>query len=144
MPRSTGPIPKRSEERIRRNKPDFPITKVTAIGRVDKPELGIEDPHPLVVDFWESLWDSAQSRYYEPSDWQFAKLTMHTINSYMRPGANKPMSSIMFSAIQSALASLLVTEADRRRARMEIERDSANGGQPLASVSSILRGQLAM
>ena len=33
------PIPKRSDQRIRRNKPDVEVTKIEAVGGVDQPEL---------------------------------------------------------------------------------------------------------
>ncbi|ONI88222.1 hypothetical protein ALI144C_07155 [Actinosynnema sp. ALI-1.44] len=47
------------------------------MGPVDVPELGLDEPHPLIVDFYESLKHSAQSQFYEPSDWQFARFTLH-------------------------------------------------------------------
>src|SRR5690554_1755318 len=40
-----GPIPKRSEQRIRRNKDEgSAVEKITAIGRVEAPPLDFDDP----------------------------------------------------------------------------------------------------
>lgn len=114
-----GPVPKRSEERIRRNKPEFEITKINADGVVTQPELGITDPHPITADFWESLADSGQSRFYEPSDWQFARFTLHFADQLLK--SSRP-SAQMLQGVNSALSDLLVSEGARRRVRMEVER----------------------
>lgn len=118
----SGPIPKRSEERIRRNIPDVPIQKVIAEGTVEAPGLGIDGPHPMILDFWRALRESAQTKYYEPTDWQFARFTLHFANKLLM--SSKP-SSQMLKEVNSALSNLLVTEGDRRRVRMEIERTNS-------------------
>lgn len=117
-----GPIPKRSEERIRRNKDETEITKIEAGVVVPQPDLGLDDPHPMIVDFWDSLGESAQARFYEPSDWQFARFTLHFADKLVKSG--RP-SSQMLAAVNSALNDLLVSEGQRRRVRMEIERAQA-------------------
>lgn len=122
-PGKSGPAPKRSEERIRRNKEE-PIDKVDMIGEVEVPELGIPNAHPIIVDFYESLKESGQSKYYEPSDWQFARYTMHFANRLIQSG--KP-SSQMLAAVNNALQDLLVSEGQRRRVRLEVERAEAKG-----------------
>jgi hypothetical protein len=60
---SRGPMSKRSDQRVRRNKDDggAEVEKLAAVGPVEIPDLNIEDPHPLIIDFYESLKDSAQS-----------------------------------------------------------------------------------
>src|SRR6187431_1214208 len=117
----TGPVPKRSDERVRRNAEVIPIEKLVAAGLVIAPPLALDDPHPMVVNFYDSLKESAQAKYYEPSDWEYARYVMYFINKLMRQG-EKP-SAVMFAAINSALSNLLVTEGDRRRVRIEVERD---------------------
>ena len=80
-----GPVPKRSDQRVRRNKDEGgEVEKLPAVGPVEIPDLDIEDPHPLIVDFYESLKDSAQSQFYEPSDWQFARFVMHFANKLVQ------------------------------------------------------------
>ena len=56
----TGPIPNRSDQRVRRNEPDTPIEKVTAIGPVPVPPLGIPDAHPFVTELYDAMKKSAQ------------------------------------------------------------------------------------
>lgn len=117
----TGPVPKRSDERIRRNAEVIPIEKLAAAGLVIAPPLALDDPHPMVVNFYDSLKESAQAKYYEPSDWEYARYVMYFINKLLRHQGNP--SAVMFAAINTALSNLLVTEGDRRRVRIEVERD---------------------
>lgn len=117
-----GPIPKRSEERIRRNKDDVEITRIEAVGQVESPELGLDDPHPMIVDFWNSLAESAQSKYYEPSDWQYARFTLHFADKLVKSG--RPSSQLL-AAVNSSLTDLLVSEGARRRVRLEVEREQS-------------------
>lgn len=132
-----GPVPKRSDERIRRNK-DVPIDSITAIGPVDVPELDLPDPHPLVVDLYGSLRESAQSRYYEPSDWQYARFTLHFVDFLLK--SNRPSAQLL-TAVNSMCTDLLVSEGSRRRVRLEVER-SDSGGDVL-DVADLFRQRLA-
>lgn len=118
-----GPVPKRSEERIRRNEPEIPITKIEAAGVVEAPELDFPDPHPMIVDFWEAIVSSAQAEYYEPSDYEFARFTLHFADQLLK--SSRP-SAQMLQGINSALSDLLVSEGARRRVRMEVERQKTN------------------
>lgn len=133
-----GPIPKRSEERIRRNKLDVPIEKIPVIGRVDPPALGFDDPHPLVLDLYRSMSESAQSKYFEPSDWQYAKFTLHFADQLLK--SPRP-SSQMLAAVNSMLTDLLVSEGSRRRVRLEIERSEVMG--EVLDVADLFRQRLA-
>ncbi len=133
-----GPIPKRSDQRIRRNKPDVQIEKVESIGTVQMPDLGFDDPHPMVVDFYLSLADSAQSRFYEPSDWQFARFCLHFVDYLLK--SQRPSGQLL-ATVQSMLTELLVSEGARRRVRLEVER-SQSGGDVL-DVADLFRARLA-
>lgn len=117
----SGPVPKRSEERIRENKDVIPVEKIQMNGSVEVPLLGLENPHPLTVEIYNSLKDSGQSKYYEPSDWQFARYTMHFVDQIVK--TSKP-SAMMLATINQMLSSLLMTEGDRRRVRIEVERQN--------------------
>lgn len=131
-----GPVPKRSEERIRRNKVD--IERVTAIGAVPIPVLGLDDPHPMVSDMYRSMRESAQSRFFEPSDWEFARFCMFFMDNLLKQG--RP-SSLMLQQVNAMLSSLLVTEGDRRRVRMEVERNKQGGD--VIDVAEMFRQRLA-
>lgn len=117
-----GPAPKRSDERIRRNKPEYEITKIEATGTVEQPDLGFDDPHPITVELWESMSQSAQSQYYEPTDWAYAKFVLHHADQLLK---NSRPSAQMFQGITSSFGDLLMSEGARRRVAMEIERNKA-------------------
>ena len=119
-----GPIPKRSDQRVRRNIENGPVEKVTAIGTVTIPDLGFENPHPIVTDLYRSLTQSAQRKYYEPSDWQYARLALHFVDQLLK--STKPNGQIL-ATVNSMLSSLLVTEGERRRVQIEVERSQAEG-----------------
>lgn len=132
-----GPVPKRSEERIRRNKPEVEITKIEAVGEAPQPELGLFSPEPMIEDFWEALGQSAQSRFYEPSDWQFARFTLHFADGLLK--SSRP-SAQMLQGVNSALGDLLVSEGARRRVRMEVERAQAKAS--VVDISELFRQRM--
>ncbi|GAB3475335.1 hypothetical protein FB471_4487 [Amycolatopsis cihanbeyliensis] len=133
-----GPVPKRSDQRVRRNRDEAPVETVTAIGDVEVPPLGLDDPHPLISDFYASLAESAQARFYEPSDWQFARFTLHFADQLVK--SRRP-SSQMLAAVNSALTDLLVSEGARRRVRLEVEREQAKG--ELIDIAAMFRERMA-
>jgi len=91
---------------------------------VEVPELDMPDAHPLIVDFYESLKASAQSQYYEASDWQHARIVCHFLDSQIK--SSKP-SGQMLATLNSMMTDMLITEGSRRRVRLEIEREQAAG-----------------
>lgn len=123
-----GPAPKRAEERVRRNIPDNPTATITTIGKVQIPEMGdlshLGETHPLVVEMYDSIKQSAAVQFYEPTDWQFARLTLFTLNQELIAAKHngKPVGAMKLTAINQMLSALLLTEGDRRRARVEVER----------------------
>jgi hypothetical protein len=134
--KANGPVPKRSSERGRQPY-DNVIDKVHAFGVVKKPELGLGDGvHPLITDFWESVGESAQSRYYEASDWQYLRITLHFLNKLLNTG--KP-SAQMLTVVNQMLTDLLVSEGSRRRVRMEIERNVTNQDAEVKNISDYFR-----
>jgi hypothetical protein len=120
--KANGPVPKRSSERTGNPNRVEVIDKVQAFGVVRKPDLGLGDAvHPIIIDFWDSIGESAQARYYEPSDWQYLRVSLHFLNSLLKSG--KP-SAQMLTVVNQMLTDLLVSEGSRRRVRMEIEREA--------------------
>lgn len=118
-----GPAPQRSDETIRRNIGE-PIDTITIIGPIEIPDLDLGITHPLVTDLYQSMKDSAQAKYYEPSDWQYARLTFHVLNEMLLAGA---VGAMKLTAVNQMLTSLLLTEGDRRRVRIEVERNPVGG-----------------
>lgn len=111
-----GPVPERTDQTVRHSEP---VDKVEVFGEVEVPELNLDNPHPLVVDLYESMKESAQARYYEPSDWQYARLTFHELNKMLYA---EKTSAMLLTAINQMLTALILTEGDRRRVRIEVER----------------------
>lgn len=135
----TGPVPKRSEQLIRRNAQEVPVDKITVIGPVEIPELGIPNAHPLIQDLYRSLTESAQKQYYEPSDWAYARLALHFANKLVK--SSKPSAQMLVS-VNQMLTSLLMTEGDRRRVRLEIERNQSDEGGQVLQVADLFRQHL--
>lgn len=133
-----GPIPKRSEERVRRNEDEGPIETLHVQGEVEIPDLMVENPHPIVVAWYESLKDSAQNRYYEPSDWATANIVAHFLNGELK--AYKPNGQ-MVATLHSYMTDLLTSEGARRRVRLEIERNVAEA--KVLDLAAVLKDRLA-
>lgn len=116
-----GPIPKRTDQVRRPNRKDRPGMQIASGGgavTVPKPD---ENWHPVARQLWDALEESGQSQFYESSDWAFAFSLMDDLSYYKR--ANK-RSGQMLQSIYSAMDRLLITEGDRRRARLQLERHS--------------------
>lgn len=110
-------VPKRSTERRRRNASPTPDAVVMP-GPVTIPELP-EKTHPIARGWYESLKDSGQSQFYEPSDWHAAIVVADMLTRLL---SREQTSAVLFAAAWSAMGELLSTEGSRRRLRMEIER----------------------
>ena len=137
---SPGRIPKRDEERIRRNKPDVPTTKIPTVGEFKIPALGIANAHPLVRDLYNSMKKSGQSQYMEPSDWEYARITMYALNDLLTSPSG--IGAMKLQAVNQMMSSLLLTEGDRRRARMEVERVKEVKEDNVVNVSDLFRQRL--
>jgi hypothetical protein len=128
-----GPVPKRSDQRHghRSRAEKAAVDRVLVDDKVRGPEL--TGRHSAVaVRFWEALRRSGQAKHYEPSDWAAAELTVLAIDAFVkRPAA------VLLASINSSMSNLLVTEGDRRRARLELERPSDGGEADGADVSEI-------
>lgn len=113
-----GPIPNRSDQRRRRNKPEVEIESVEGTPP-DEVEIPAPDElwYPAAKKWYEALSQSAQKHWYEPSDWAQAWVLAELLSREMYK--EKP-SSVMIQAWLSGAAELLTTEGARRRLRIEI------------------------
>lgn len=129
-----GPVPKPSSQRRRRNKTPAKKTINSTRSSVEPPAAEASW-HPAARAWFDALKDSGQSAFYEPSDWATAHLIAESISRDLKPqvvGINEetgkpvmatiPMKGASLSAYLKAMTSLLVTEGDRRRAGLELER----------------------
>lgn len=129
-----GPIPKRSDQRRRVNKPEIPIiTASTGEGLAPMPEPDA-DWHPIARRWYEALGRSGQRCFYEPSDWAQACLVAEAMSRMLKADR---MSAQMFAAIDGASTRLMVTEGDRRRLRVELERRKVVDEDEEAAVASM-------
>ena len=135
-----GPVPKREAERRRLNRPDVDVEHVDLAKLIAEdvyiPEAD-ESWEPIAKMWYESLKSSGQSIFYEGSDWATAYLIAESISRDLgeqvvgvTPGGDIlrdfiPMKGASLSAYLKAMGSLLVTEGDRRRLRIELEREKA-------------------
>ena len=134
-----GPVPKRDSERIRRNKPDVPMATIHAIGAVKVPELGLDDPHTITQQLWDSMCSSAQSKYYEDSDYAYARMTLYFINQQIQKGGR--VNGQVLATVASMLSDLLVSEGSRRKVRVEVEREVKR--ENITDIAQLFRDRLA-
>ena len=125
-----GPVPKRSEERRRRNK-SGETERVPMEGTVDVPEAD-DAWHAIARDWYLSLAESGQAQFFEPSDWQAARY----VAEVMTKNLEGKFSAVAFAAVWSAMTDLLTTEGARRRVRLEVERGGGEVEEP-AGVTAI-------
>jgi hypothetical protein len=117
-----GPVPKRSDERRRRNKsPEGEITKPPAGAPFTPPEAD-DFWHPIAQEWFVSLGLSGQSALYQVSDWATARYVAEAMSRNLQAGR---FSAQLFAAVMGATTSLLATEGDRRRLRVELQRSVA-------------------
>ncbi|MGW2096081.1 phage terminase small subunit [Promicromonospora sukumoe] len=123
-----GPSPKRSTQRRRRNKPDesatAPLVVATVRGTRVKPPSEDRTWHPIAKGWYRSLKESGESAFFEPSDWQAARLCAYAMTRMLREHEDNktPLRAGMLDTIWSMMGDLLTTETSRRRARIELER----------------------
>jgi hypothetical protein len=118
-----GPVGKKSDQRVRRNKDEATVTTLEVQGPVKAPKLDLGfPPHPLVQDFWDSLADSGQAQEYEPSDWQYMRITLYVLNEMLM---TNNISAMKLAEVNKMFSALLVAVGDRRRMKLEIERNQA-------------------
>lgn len=126
MTGARGPVPKRTDQRRRRNtdagtKPaSKPASKST--GRLAT--LNYPDPdadwHPLAVDVYLGLMQSGMAQFYEPSDVAMARVACEALSRNLNQGQR--ISGQLFASVTSLLTTLGATEGDRRRLRIELDR----------------------
>lgn len=130
-----GPVPKRSDQRRRTNQPDDgPITSAIGSAVVATPEPD-ESWHQMARDWFASLAESGQSAFYEPSDWQTARIWAEVLSRQLQ---SSRISAQMIAAWSAGATELLTTEGARRRGRLELERHTEDDDEA-ASVTALER-----
>lgn len=135
-----GPVPTRSDQRRRKNLNSDGLTTVTGpspVAHVEQPPAD-DTWHVLARDWYNSLAESGQARWYQPSDWQTARIWSEILSRQLDGGR---ASAQMIAAWAGAATELLTTEGARRRARIELEAPAVDEDEQ-ASVTA-MAGYLA-
>lgn len=113
-----GPMPKRSEERTRRNKPENEGGITLSKGeRVPYKVPPVDTKwHPRAKQWYRSLSRSGMREYYELSDYETARILCDALTEYY-----KRPSAMMLATIMQGMTALGTTEGERRRMRIELE-----------------------
>lgn len=133
-----GPVPKRSDQRRRRNT-DVGPTLVQAKAAAKKPTVprGDDDWHPIAKRWYADLRKSGQSDFYEASDWATAVYVAEAMSRNLTQGR---FSAQLFQSVMSAMTDLLTTEGARRRARVELERETGEVDEHETARLTVLDG----
>ncbi|MEW1550943.1 hypothetical protein [Streptomyces tsukubensis] len=119
-----GPVPKRDDMRRRQNKPDVEIATAPS-GHPDGSTAppAEESWHPIARRWYDSLANSGQSFFFEPSDWAQAAYVAEAMSRNLNQGQR--LSGQLFAAVIAAASDLLTTEGSRRRLRIELSKAEA-------------------
>lgn len=120
-----GPVPNRTDQRRRANKPEIEVDSAPGATDVEIPEPA-DHWLPMCRRWYESLAESGQSRWYEPSDWAQAYLLTEMLDREMQKA--KGANGMVISAWMHGAAELMTTEGARRRMRIELAK--GNQGDP--------------
>lgn len=136
-----GPMSKRSSERVRENAPALPIRTVD-VSKLIPLEVEVPEPdpkwHATARSLYESFQRSAQSVYYEPSDWMLLYAGCENLSRLLKPqfvGFSQdaefqshavmkkvPLKGTDMNGLLKLMTMLMATEPERRRAGVEIVR----------------------
>lgn len=118
-----GPMPKRSDERTRRNatgEDGVALKKGVALEYEWRPASPEWDG--AVAHLYESLSKSGMAAYYQQTDADYAWLICDEFSEYRK---SPRKSAVMFSGLISSLAGLGLTEGERRRIHIELDAPQA-------------------
>ncbi len=139
----SGRTPKRSEERrghrTQAEKDRAAVQKVTVDGVVAQPPADAAW-HQLACEWYESLAESGQAIFFEPSDWAAARYCAAVMTRNLE---SPRFNAQLFGSLWSAMNDLMTTEASRRRLRLELERAPQDSGAKAASVLAEYRMKIA-
>jgi hypothetical protein len=142
-----GPIPKRASQR--RRTPDAGTAKITTAPGAAEVTVPTADPswHRVAREWFDSLGESGQSVYYEPSDYAVAFIIAESMSRELKPQPilvggrismrKVPPKAASITAWLHAMTGLLATEGDRRRVRLELERPTGSDDGPLGDVAHL-------
>lgn len=131
---ATGPVPNRDQDLARdrnRNGRDIPEASHGLLQPVQIPDMD-ENWHPIAKMVYESARTSGQNEWYQNSDWAILWSLCEDLSHYKSGSKGvdkltgelyeKARSGQMLQTIMSTMTSLLLTEGERRRVRIELQK----------------------
>lgn len=116
-----GPVPERksnlSGHRSRDELDGETVSRVFIPTKVRQPKWD-EKWHPIAIRLYRATLESGQCKWYEPSDYALLFFACDEISHYMDSGRT----AMKLQVINQMLTNLLITEGERRRVQMEIDR----------------------
>jgi hypothetical protein len=99
------------------------------------------------VDLYESLKSRLKTSFTNFPTGTDARLVMFALNQELtrhleRRIGSKPISAVKLQVINQMMASLMMTEGERRRARLEIERDQTGASGEIVQISDLFKQRL--
>lgn len=125
-----GPVPKRSDQRRRRNIPTGPPVEQVGGAAIEVPPLGIP-VSDVVAEWYAALADGPEARYYTPAMWQRARIVAQMLDGVLT--SSRP-SAQMYTALQQDMKALLVDAGELRRLGIEVQADEAAGDVDTSNV----------
>lgn len=149
-----GPVGKRVDQRHgHRSEAENAVDRAPG-GSVAKPPPAKKNWHPIARSWYRSLAKSGQHHFYEASDWATAVLIAESISRDLNPQvvgiAEKtgevvkdeiPLKGASLAAYLKAMGNLLVTEGDRRRMRVELDKPHSEEAPDVSWIEDFRRRQ---
>lgn len=120
-----GPVPSLEADlarpRDRKGGDQMAVTKGVA-REVVIPRVSDREWHPIAKRLWDAAKTSGQADFYQNSDYAILYSLCDDLSYYKK---SKQRSSQMLASIMQGFTSLMLTEGDRRRLRVELEAPAA-------------------
>ena len=123
-----GPIPNRSSDLSRErsaNRPNRPDLVKGVARDLTIPKIP-RDWHPTCKLLWNSALSSGQIDYWQDSDLAILYTTLEDLHQIKSDKMGRG-SGVVYESIMKVLLNLCLTEGERRRARIELERPEVEG-----------------
>lgn len=119
-----GPIPNRSTDLSRARDANRPSRDRPDLRKAEALDQHVPDPdsdwgHTAML-VWDSLQSSGQKVFFQDTDWSYAYLTC-TYVDYLAKNPGARGTAMLLATVQQMMTNLMMTEAERRRARIELE-----------------------
>lgn len=104
---------------------------VRASSKAFRPGRADPDWSPRAAQLWKSVLDSGQVELMEPSDWVTLRIVCDELTAYQ---ATPRRNAQLLASIRQMMASLMLTESDRRSSGVEIDRTEEEDDSESAGV----------